>query len=83
MKYNGREVVDSYCVNIILITMFVMLDFEIRKVSFIFWINGLSVVFLTLAIITIIVETFHPLLHISSRNGAYLLLFSYIFSYEN
>ena len=68
--FNFIEVVNSSCVE--LVSVFVIVIFRIWKVSFMFWIDGLSVVLLVPTIITIRSET-------SSRSGAYFSSFSCIF----
>ena len=45
--------------------------------------DGLCIVLLARAVITIRSKVFEPLFHISLRNGAYFSVFSNIFLYEN
>ena len=66
-------VVNSYY--LILISIFMIVIFESWKVSFIFWINILCVVFLAPTVLTIRSRTFQHLLHISFRSETYFKFF--------
>ena len=68
---------------LIFVSVLVMLFSCIWKVSFIFCMDGLCVVFLPPTVITIILGMFQPLFCISSSSGAYFSTFSCIFSFEN